>query len=223
VSLTDRIPPRDHEVERDVRAELEVARSLTDPPFVRITVRDGVVYLTGSAASYAQKWAIERAASRVIGVKDVRDYVAVHPRTADALEDHDIARAARGALAWDARVPAGVRAAVTDGVLRLQGTADRPWQRDAAEEAVRNLLGIRDVVNEIRLAPDPAPATLEHDVAAALRRRLGAQAGGIALSAADGVVTLTGPVSTYAVLAEVLHTVRAVPGVARIVDQLLVA
>jgi len=223
MSAPDGFPKRDHEVERDVRAELRVARSLTDHPFVRITVQDGVVYLTGSTASYAQKWAIERAASRVIGVKDVRDYVAVYPPTGEALEDHQIEQAARAALAWDARVPTGVRAAVTDGVLSLQGTVDRPWQRDAAEAAVRNLLGLRDVVNEIRLAPDPAPATLEHDVTAALRRRFGAQVGGIALSAADGVVTLRGLVSTYAMLVGVLRTVRAVPGVARIVDQLLVA
>jgi osmotically-inducible protein OsmY len=213
----------DHELERDVRAELGVARSLTDDPFVRITVRDGVVYLNGSAASYAQKWATERAASRVIGVKDVRDYLAVHPWTGDALQDHDIERAARAALAWDARVPAGVRAGVTDGVLRLQGTVDRPWQRDAAEDAVRNLLGIRDLVNEIRLAPVSTPAALERDVAEALRRRFDAHAGAIAVTAADGVVTLSGHVSTFAILDDVLRAVRAIPGVARIADRMLVA
>jgi len=214
--------PRDHEVERDVRAELAMARSLTDHPFVRITVEDGVVSLTGSVASYSQKWAIERAASRVIGVKDVRDYLAVHPATTDALADHDIERAARAALAWDARVPACVRVAVTDGVLRLQGMVDRPWQRDAAEDAVRNLLGLRDLANEIRLAPDPPPATLEHDVVEALRRRYGAHADAIAVAAADGRVILSGRVSSFAVLHEVLRAVRAVPGVALIVDRMLV-
>ena len=223
MSLTDRIPARDHEVERDVRAELGVAVSLTDHPFVRMTVRDGVVYLTGSAASYAQKWAIERAASRVIGVKDVRDHVAVHPQTADAIADHDIEGAAGAALAWDIRVPAGVRAGVTDGVLRLQGTVDRPWQREAAEDAVRNLLGLRDLVNEIRLAPAPPRATLEPDVVEALRRRFGPHEGAIGISASDGVVTLSGEVSSLAVLDEVLRVVRAIPGVARITDRMLVA
>jgi osmotically-inducible protein OsmY len=217
------VSPRDHEVERDVRAELAVARSLTDYPFVRIAVEDGVVSLTGSVASYSQRWAIEHAASRVIGVKDVRDYVAVHPATTDALADHDIERAARAALAWDARVPACVQVTVTDGVLRLQGTVDRPWQRDAAEDAVRNLLGLRDLANEIRLAPDPPPATLERDVAEALRRRYGAQADAIEVAAADGLIVLSGRVASFAVLHEVLRAVRAVPGVARIIDRMLVA
>jgi osmotically-inducible protein OsmY len=223
MSRPDGSPRRDHEVERDVREELGASRSLTDHPFVRMVVRDGVVYLTGSAASYAQKWAIEHAASRVIGVKGVRDHLAVHPRTANVLGDAQIERAAAAALVWDARVPTGVSATVTDGVLRLQGTVDRGWQRDAAEDAVRNLLGIRDLVNEVRLAPDEPPATLERDVAETVRRRFGNHAGGIAVTAADGVVTLSGLVPTFALLDDVLRAVRAVSGVARIADRLLVA
>ena len=225
MSLRDRLrrPKGDHEIEQDVRAELKADQSIAGYDFVVVTVDDGVVYLTGSADSYAQKWAIERTAGRVVGVRDVRDHLDVRlPRDA-ARGDRQIERAARRALDWDARVPDGVRAGVTDGVVRLHGAVDRCSQRDAAEDAVRNLIGVRDVVNEIRLAPASSPADLALEVEAAIRRRFGADAGDISITAAGGVVTLSGVVPTFAMLDDVERAVRSIPGVARIDDRLLVA
>jgi Predicted periplasmic or secreted lipoprotein len=190
--------------------------------FVEVAVEDGVVHLTGSANSYAQKWAIARAAGRVVGVRDVRDHLAVRlPREA-ARTDREIERAAAHAIEWDARVPDGVRATVTDGVVRLHGSVGRLSQRDAAEDAVRNLIGVCDVANEIRVAPIVSPADLAVHVEAAIRRRFGAQAEDILITSTDGGVTLDGVVSTFAMLDDIERVVRAVPGVARIHNQLLI-
>jgi len=46
---------------------------------VEITVHRGVVHLTGVVASHAQKWAIDRAVRRIVGVKDLCDYLHVRP------------------------------------------------------------------------------------------------------------------------------------------------
>ena len=48
-------------------------------------VTNGVVTLTGTVAAYAEKWAVERAAQRVEGVKGLAEEIAVegrprHPR-----------------------------------------------------------------------------------------------------------------------------------------------
>jgi osmotically-inducible protein OsmY len=216
----------DREIEQDVRAELEVDQGATGQRFVGVAVDRGVVRLTGSADSYAQKWAIGRAAGRVVGVKEVRDHLDVRPPEDVHREDRQIERAARRALEWDARVPDGVGAEVTDGVLRLHGTVARFPQRDAAEEAVRNLVGVRDVVNEIRVAPVPPlaqPADLALGVGAAIRRRFGAGSGYLSIAAADGVVTLSGVVPTFAMLDDIERAVRSIPGVTRIDNRLLVA
>ena len=58
---------------------------------------------------------------------------------------------------------------------------------------------------------------------AAIRRRFGSNGHRISIAPADGVVTLSGVVPTFAMLEEVEHTVRSVPGVTRIDNQLLVA
>jgi osmotically-inducible protein OsmY len=216
-------PNEDNHIEQAVRAELSVSLDSTGRRFVGVAVEHGVVCLTGYVDSYAQKWAVERAAARVVGVKDVRNYLEVLPPNDPSREDRRIRKAAKCALAWDARVPDGVYFDVTDGVLRLHGTVERFPEREAAEEAVRNLIGVRDVVNEIRVASAPSRVDLESDVAAAIRRRFGPDGQRIWIATADGVVTLSGVVTTFAMLEDIERTVRSIPGVTRIDNQLLVA
>ncbi len=213
----------DHEIVQDVLAELRAGQDVNDQRYLAVTVEDGVVDLTGFAESYAHKLAIERAASRVVGVRDIRDYLEVRPRHADQRDDRDVERAAKHALQWDARLPRGIRAEVTNGIVRIRGVVQRFSQLEAAEEAVRNLVGVRDVVNEVKLAPAPAPADLALDVQAAIRRRFGTECPDIWVDVADGVVTLTGVVPVFAMLDDIERVVRSIPGVTRVVDQLLVA
>jgi len=213
----------DRHIERAVRAELSESLDATGRRFVSVAVDHGMVCLTGFVDSYAQKWAVERAAARVVGVKDVRNYLDVLPPTDPSLEDGRIRSAANRALQWDARVPGRVYGDVTDGVLRLRGVVERYAEREAAEEAVRNLIGVRDVVNEIRVARTPSRSDFESDVEAAIHRRLGNDGQCLWIATADGVVTLSGVVATFAMLEELERTIRSIPGVTRIDNQLLVA
>jgi osmotically-inducible protein OsmY len=119
-------------------------------------------------------------------------------------------------------VPDGVHAEVTDGVVRLRGVVTRFSEREAAEEAVRNLIGVRDVVNEIRVASAPS-GDLETDIEAAIRRRFGTDGPRIGIATVDGVATLSGVVPTFVMLEDIERTVRSIPGVTRIDNQLLVA
>jgi osmotically-inducible protein OsmY len=212
----------DYELEQGVKAELDRVLEGAGQGAIQSAVREGVVYLTGFAESYARKWAVERAAGQVAGVKEVRNHLDVHPVERGRRDDPQIAQAASFALAWDARVPEGVGATVVDGVVRLHGAVDHPGQREAAEEAVRNLIGVRDILNEIRLAPTRLPHDLAGEVEAALRRRFKTDAAGIAVATSGGVVTLSGVVSTFAVLEDLERAVRSLPGVTRVVAKLRV-
>ena len=212
----------DHEIQDDIRAELAAEPVTVDPCLVTVAVDDGVVRLTGIAESYMQKYAIARAAGRVVGVREVRDHVEVGPPGEHPRGDARIERAARRVLAWDARVPNGVRVEITDGVLRLRGAVTRSSQRDAAEEAVRNLTGIRGLENEVRLLPSPPAKSLESDVRAALRRRFGVGAEQIQLGVAGGVVTLRGEAATVAQLEDIEAVVWSMPGIVRVDNWMLV-
>jgi osmotically-inducible protein OsmY len=215
----------DHEIAQAVLKTLRADEDMADAHFLEISVEEGVVRLSGFTRSYAGKLAIERAVSSVVGVREMRDYLEVVPPKEHKPDDRQIETAARRALEWDARLSQGVQAGVTDGVVRLHGAVNRFSQRNAAEQAVRNLIGVRDVLNEIKLEPAPvaSPADLGLEVEAAIRRRFGLERRGIWIAASDGVVTLTGVVPTIAMLNDIQDTVRSIPGVRRVIDRLLVA
>ena len=221
MALNRKSPPlnEDRRIEQDIRAE---CKDFSDIHSLGVSVESGVAHLTGSTETYSQKWAIERAASRVIGVTEVRDHLEVRPANEDHRDDLQLQRAATAVLRWDARVPEGLQVNVTDGVLRLEGVVERFAHREAAEEAVRHLVGLRDVVNEIRLIPTHSSPHLVSEVEAVVRRRFAVGCRLLAVSVADGVVLLRGIVPTFAVLDDVERAVWSVPGVRRIENQLLV-
>ena len=212
---------RDPEIHQDVRAELSTQQDDGNPS-VEITVHLGVVNMTGLVESYAQKWEINRTVRRIVGVKGLHDSLHVRPAEAAAPDDRQIERAANRALHWDALVPRGLRATVRGGVLQLNGAVERFRQREAAEDAVRNLMGVRDLVNQIALLPAAPPAHLTLEVEAALRRRLGPASRVISVTAAQGVVTLGGLVPTFALLGQIERVVWSIPGITRIDNQLQV-
>ncbi len=213
----------DQLLEESVLAELRSEHDSAEQRLLSVVVEDGVVHLNGFVASYARKWDIERAAGRILGVRDVRDYLEVRPPEHFRRADDEIERAARHLLGWDARVPRGVRVRVTDGVVRLEGTVERLADADAAEDAVRNLIGVRDIVNEVRVAPSFIPEDLAQRIQGAIRRCFGRLGRDVAAEVTDGVATLTGVVFTFAMIGDVERVVACVPGVKRVDNQLLVA
>ena len=114
----------------------------------------GTVILGGTVHSYAEKcWAedVARAVSGVTGVEnelDVRITIGDY-RTDDMLQR--IVSDVLDALCAMPDVRPGV--VVRDGWLTLTGTAEWPFQKQAAEESVRQIAGIRGITNNIRVTP----------------------------------------------------------------------
>src|SRR5581483_1646451 len=92
----------DEEIQRDVLTELKWDAQI-QPNEIGVSVKDGVVTLTGWVDSYLKKWSAEEAAHRVAGVRAVANDIEV--RLATERTDADIAAAAVRALEWDAAIP----------------------------------------------------------------------------------------------------------------------
>ena len=127
----------DTEILQDVLAELHWDPEV-DPTDVGVEVDDGVVTLTGTVESFTQRWAAERAALRVQGVRAVANDVAVKPP--GARTDTDIAKAVAEALEANTLVPHDrIRVTVEGGHVALEGEVDWQFQRREAERAARPL------------------------------------------------------------------------------------
>ncbi|MGR4870455.1 BON domain-containing protein [Variovorax sp. LARHSF232] len=161
----------DLNLKNDVMAELDwdpVARSTP----VGVIVQDGVVTLTGHPASYAQKYAIERAAQRVKGVKALAVEMSVNLPGDLERTDAEIALAAERGLEWYVLVPDNkIRVMVEDGCVTLSGQVEWQYQRQAAEDSVRHLLGVRSLANQVVVRPKFTPADVEAKIESALQRQ----------------------------------------------------
>jgi len=119
-----------------------------------VDVAGGVVRLSGTVRSLAEKRAIEEAAWYTSGVVDVVDDLTIAP--AKSRPDSEIEADVVAALLRDARVrePDRINVSVVDGVVFLRGAVDSVSERDAAEEDARFTAGVTAVANELALVPD---------------------------------------------------------------------
>jgi osmotically-inducible protein OsmY len=139
------------QLQQDVLQELEFEPSVNASE-IGVTAKDGIVGLTGAVNSYAEKHAAVHAAERVSGVRDVADEMKVELPALHVRNDEDIAGAALHALQWDVWIPHELIKMKVDGCwITLEGDADFKYQQTAAENAVRNLTGVKGVSNLINL------------------------------------------------------------------------
>lgn len=192
---------------------------------VGVEVDGGVVTLTGTVASYAEKIAALDATYRVTGVVDVANDVVVHTPLDDTPTDTDVAHAVRQAMEWDSFVPSRtIRSTVSDGWVTLEGTVALFRQRVDAERAIQNLAGVKGVSNRIVVSPGIAKAEeIEKTIVQVLERQADREAGDIEVSVLDGVVKLKGAVHCHAERKAILEAVQHAANVKMVDDQLVVS
>ncbi len=201
----------DELIRDDVNAELRWDNCLKGAE-IGVIVSKGIVMLTGTVTSYAQKLAAQDAAHRVDGVLEVADDIQVAPGADLARTDTEIARAVRHALEWDVFAPnAQIRSTVSGGWVTLEGEVETYSQRDDVVSAVRNLAGVTGVHNWIVVElPLIEPEEVRKVIEDVLERRAGRLADWIKISVDVGEVTLNGTVQSnaekQAVLGAVSHT-----------------
>lgn len=214
------VTPTDEQLRVGVVIELTRDPRVGGDP-IQVSVRAGVVTLTGRVDDWTRRYAAQRAATRVPGVVDVTNEVEVRTATARR-SDTEIAAAVRWALTWDKALPDEcIRSTVSDGDVRLEGEVDGWSQREAAEDAVRNLPGVRSVDNQLTAAaPTTGPVEVHAALSTVLETGARRRAEGFEVVVDDGHVTLSGAVRTPAEREQLLQAVRAMPGVRSVADRL---
>lgn len=209
----------DHQLRAAVMAQMDWEPEVVATE-IGVGVSEGIITLTGFVETYAEKLAAERAVSGVRGVRGIANDLQVR---AAQLTDAEIARNAAHALESNVKVPADqLTVALQDGFATLRGTVVWAYQKEAAADSIRNLLGIREVFNEIEITPAASPLEIEETIAAALARSTFFDEHRIQIEADQGAVMLSGHVRSMAERAEAERIAWAAPGVASVNNRLIV-
>ena len=187
----------DSELQQAVLAEFKWEPSVT-AAHIGVTANAGVVTLSGHVDTYAGKLAAETAARRVKGVKAVAEEIEVRLPFDVRRTDDEIAGAAIDRLAWNVSIPRdSIMVKVEKGWVTLTGQVDFWYQKDAAEQDVRPLMGVVGVSNQATIMPRVDASNLREDISRALHRSLFAEPDQIHVTAEGGHVWLTGSVHSF--------------------------
>ena len=212
----------DRELRQNVLNALEWEPSV-DATDVGVTVDEGVVTLRGDVRTYSERGAAERVALRVFGVKAVANDLKVRLASGYERTDGEIAQAAVHALQWNTLVPKQeVIVTVSDGIVTLKGSVEWQYQKDAAARAVRDLRGVKSVINMIAVRPHVHAADVQSKIENAFKRSAEIDARRISVAVHDGRVMLSGNVHTWAERREAARAAWSAPGVREVEDRLVV-
>jgi osmotically-inducible protein OsmY len=166
--------------------------------------------------------AAERAAWRVKGVKGIAQKIEVRLPGDKKWKDDEIAQRALSILSWNTLVPKDcIRVRVADGWITLSGGVNWNYQRQAAENEVRKLGGVKGVTNNITLTSAVQAGDLKRRIQAALKRHAEVEADAVRVDVrSDGTVRIEGRVDNWSEMKAVEHAVWSAPGVQRVDDYL---
>jgi osmotically-inducible protein OsmY len=200
-----------------------------DSAHIGVTVRNGMVTLSGFVSTLAEKRAAERAVRRVRGVHGIDEEIEVRLPAAHKRSDEEIAERAAKLLSWDVEVPetqTQIQIKVKEGVVTLTGFVATQFQKQAAENIVGHLSGVTGLVDQIQVGsniPSPHFTDLQEKIEAALRRSAQLEASHISVTHCGHKVTLQGQVRSWWELQVAETAAWSAPGVIEVDDQLIVS
>ena len=191
---------------------------------IGVAAQDGVVTLSGEVSSLPEKWAAQQATQRVNGVRAAVDQMVIELPAGHQHGDTDIACAAANSLDWNVCIPRSrVSVLVKEGFITLDGTVDHYYQKAAAGSAVRNLMGLRGVYNNLTVEPVAMASDIKIKIEKALERAAEVDAQRITVEAHDHKVILRGKVTTWAEREEAERAAWKAPGVSDVQNHILIA
>lgn len=206
----------DGAIEAEVQSELllDPAVQLSD---LKVTVKDGIVTLAGTADSLGESDRAAAVAGTVRGVRSVVNRVRVRPE-ADLTPERLAARVESALLRNPAtesfEIDADARA---DGTVTLQGTVDSWREKDIARRVSANVAGVTGLKSQLDVAlvsgrPDDE---LRVEIEQTIKWDTLVDQRDITVAVEEGVVTLTGVVGSSAERTEAVYDAY-VRGVTRV-------
>ena len=233
ISMPLRASAGDDSIETSFRKTYAYKTYLKDDA-IQVEATGGIVTLTGTVADESHKTLAQATVANLSGVTRVDNQLAVGNEAAVATADVLIARKVELALRFHRNVTAGkITVEVKDGVVTLHGEASGDAQRQLIVEFVRDIVGVKDVRNEMSVATilEPAvqttnetldDASITAQIVTVLMTHQSTRSVITRVVTRNGEVTLTGITKNQAQNALIAKLVSYIRGVTSIKNQMTV-
>ena len=188
----------------DYEIQLDVINQLKWDPFLEVaeigvSVKNGIVTLSGQVDSYSKKMEAEKEAKKVFGVRAVVENIQVGPSLSDSKTDTEIAESVLNSLKWHSVVPEDkIQVKVEDGTVTLDGEVNWEYQRNSVKNAVASLAGVRTIVSNISVKAKTTPDDVKQKISAAFHRAASIDAEKISVEVFGNKAILSGNVRSFA-------------------------
>lgn len=210
------------ELQKDVQNAIQW-EPLLNAAEIGVTVKDGVVTLTGNVDGYYKKKEAESAAKSVSGVKAVVEEIEIVYAHSPHKTDGDIANEVLKALKENWAVSQDrLKVQVENGWVTLEGELTWNFQKQDAKSAISYLPGVKGVTNEIQIKSDVKNAIEKKDIEQAFQRSWSLNAKNITITVLGNNVKLTGFVDSIYQKEEAEEIVWKAPGIRSVDNNLVV-
>ena len=210
------------ELQKDVQNAIRWEPSLRSSD-IGVSVKDGIVTLTGIVDGYSQKVEAEEAARNVTGVKIVVEKIEVGSGNGNLKTDNEIASEIMNTFKWHWDIPnEKVNVKVENGWVTLTGELEWNYQKEAAKKTVGNLLGVKGIVNNIMIVKLSKARIDKKEIEEAIERNGHIDNINVNVDLFENIVTLNGIVDSWYQKSEAGRIARNAPGVLQVQNDLVV-
>jgi len=213
-------------MERDIEIQTNVMEELKTIPMLKaneigVAVKNGIVTLCGIVDSYPKKISIEKVVKKIAGVKGIAEDIDVELNGSQKKSDSELAQNIMKALEWDATVQINyLNILVEDSCVTLEGIVEWDFQRKSATKAIENIVGVKGVINNVKLAAGPTTKEIKSKIQSAFIRNANIDSEKINVKIDGSKVVLTGSVNSWSEYEDAEQSVWATPGVKSIENKL---
>jgi osmotically-inducible protein OsmY len=206
----------------------DVQNALKWEPFLNaaeigVTVKDGVVTLSGTVDSYSKKISAERATKNVVGVKAIAEDISIQYAGSEQKNDTEIATEIVNSWKNNWQIPSEkINVKVEDGWVKLDGTVAWNYQKEASMRSINHLSGVKGVTNLITIRSESKDSIEERAVQNALERNWTIDAKNVKVEVNQNKVRLSGMVHSLYQKDEAERLAWNAPGVCSVENDLAV-